>query len=48
MFRSFFKKNTKNSKEKTFELDEKTFSLACILVEAALADESFGEDLVLE
>ena len=44
MFRSFFKKNTKNSKEKTFELDEKTFSLACILVEAALADESFGED----
>ena len=43
MFKSFFKKNNKEDKESKV-IEEKTFSLACILVEAALVDEEFGQD----
>ena len=42
MFKSFFK-NKENKEEPVFQ-DEKTLSIACLLVEAALIDESFGDD----
>ena len=43
MFKSFFKKNNIEDKEPKV-IEEKTFSLACVLVEAALVDEEFGQD----
>ena len=44
MFKSFFKKKKVATNTDTFEVSKKIFSLACILVEAAMADENFGKD----
>ncbi len=44
MFKSFFKKKNKKSNPINSALNEKVFSLTCLLVEAAMADEDFGED----
>ena len=45
MFKSFLKNKTdSNQKDDSDNLDDKVFSLACVLIEAAMADESFGED----
>ena len=44
MLSSFFKKKI-NKEEKNFsDLDENVFTIACILVEAALVDENFGAE----
>ena len=42
MFKSFFK--NKAIEDESILKDEKTLSIACLLVEAAMVDESFGED----
>tara|TARA_B100001029_G_C14930515_1_gene377378 strand:- start:370 stop:819 length:450 start_codon:yes stop_codon:yes gene_type:complete len=42
MFKSFFK--NKAIEGESILKDEKTLSIACLLVEAAMVDESFGED----
>ena len=42
MFKSFFK--NKETKKVDVLIDDKAFSLACLLVEAAMVDETFGED----
>ena len=44
MFNSFFKKNKINKKEEFSDLNDKAFTIACILVEAALVDENFGSE----
>ncbi len=44
MFKTFFKKKNKAIDKDSIIIDEKIFPLACLLVEAALADEKFGED----
>ena len=43
MFKSLFKKKNLVKKEDSKQ-EEKIFTLACLLIEAALADETFGED----
>ena len=43
MFSSFFKKK-KNIEENVSDLNENAFTIACILVEAALVDENFGSE----
>ena len=44
MFNSFFKKKIKNREKNISTLDENVFTIACILVEAALIDENFGSE----
>ncbi len=44
MFKSFFKKKKNNINNTEPLLDDNIFTIACILVEAALVDEDFGAD----
>lgn len=44
MFKSFFKKKNSDDLKKTSSIDDKLFTIACILVEAALVDNNFGNE----
>ena len=44
MFKSFFKKKDSGDLKKESNVDDKLFSIACILVEAALVDDNFGNE----
>ena len=44
MFKSFFKNKINNELKKPFSTDDTLFTIACVLVEAALVDNSFGND----
>ena len=44
MFKSFFKKKINNELKKSSPLDEDSFTIACVLVEAALVDNNFGNE----
>ena len=44
MFKSFFKKKINNELKKSSPLDEDSFTFACVLVEAALVDNNFGNE----
>ena len=44
MFKSFFKKKINNELKKSSPLDEDSFTIACVLVEAALVDNNFGKE----
>ena len=42
MFKSFFRKNNNKELKKITDVDDNLFTLACVLVEAALVDNEFG------
>ena len=42
MFKSFFRKNNNKELKKVPDVDDNLFTLACVLVEAALVDNEFG------
>ncbi len=42
MFKSFFRKNNNKELKKITDVDDNIFTLACVLVEAALVDNEFG------
>ena len=44
MFKSFFKNNINDEKKKSSPIDDDSFIIACVLVEAALVDNNFGND----
>ena len=44
MFKSFFKKKINKEVKKNSTLDENLFTIACVLVEAALVDNNFGNE----
>ncbi len=44
MFKSFFKKKINNELKKPPSLNDKSFIIACVLVEAALVDNNFGNE----
>ena len=44
MFRSFFKNKIKDEAKKPPAIDDNTFTVACVLVEAALVDNNFGNE----
>ncbi len=44
MFKSFFKKKNNKELEKTANLDDNLYTIACVLVEAALVDNNFGNE----
>ena len=44
MFKSFFKKKNSDDLKKVPSLDDKLFTIACVLVEAALVDNNFGNE----
>ncbi len=44
MFKSFFKKKTSNDLKKISPIDDNLFTIACVLVEAALIDNNFGNE----
>ena len=44
MFKSFFKKKINKEIEKSSALDDSIFTIACVLVEAALVDNNFGNE----
>ena len=44
MFKSFFKKKINKEAEKNDTLDDNLFTIACVLVEAALVDDNFGNE----
>ena len=44
MFNSFFKKKVNNKEKNISDLNENVLTITCILVEAALIDESFGSE----
>ena len=44
MFKSFFNKKIKNDAKKVSVIDDNLFTIACILVEAALVDDNFGDE----
>ena len=44
MFKSFFKKKINNELKESSPLDEDSFTIACVLVEAALVDNNFGNE----
>ena len=44
MFKSFFKNKIKNESKKPYPVDDSLFTIACVLVEAALVDNNFGNE----
>jgi uncharacterized tellurite resistance protein B-like protein len=44
MFRSFFKKKINDESKKSSTAEDHMFTIACVLVEAALVDNNFGND----
>ncbi len=44
MFKSFFKKKINKEIDKSSALDDSLFTIACVLVEAALVDNNFGNE----
>ena len=44
MFKSFFSKKNNNELKKVSQLDDNLFTIACVLVEAALVDNNFGNE----
>ena len=44
MFKSFFKKKVSNELKKPSPIDDNVFTIVCVLVEAALVDNNFGND----
>ena len=44
MFKSFFKNKINDKLKKPLPLDDSSFTIACILVEAALIDNNFGNE----
>jgi uncharacterized tellurite resistance protein B-like protein len=44
MFKSFFKKKIDDELKKPSALDDNFFTIACVLVEAALVDNNFGNE----
>ena len=44
MFKSFFKKKNIDDIKKSTSTDDKLFTIACVLVEAALVDNNFGKE----
>ena len=44
MFKSFFSKKNNKELKKVSQLDDNLFTIACVLVEAALVDNNFGNE----
>lgn len=44
MFKSFFKKKASNELKKPSPIDDNVFTIVCVLVEAALVDNNFGDE----
>ena len=44
MFKSFFKKKTSDDKKNVSSIDDNLFTIACVLIEAALVDNNFGNE----
>ena len=44
MFKSFFKKKVSNELKKPSPIDDNVFTIVCVLVEAALVDNNFGDE----
>ena len=44
MFKSFFKNKINNELKKPYPVDDNLFTIACVLVEAALVDNNFGNE----
>ncbi len=44
MFKSFFKNKINDELKKPFSMDDNLFTIACVLVEAALVDNNFGNE----
>ena len=44
MFKSFFKNKINDELKKPFSIDDNLFTIACVLVEAALVDNNFGNE----
>ena len=44
MFKSFFKNKINNELKKPYPKDDNLFTIACVLVEAALVDNNFGNE----
>ena len=44
MFKSFFKKKASNELKKSSPIDDNVFTIVCVLVEAALVDNNFGNE----
>tara|TARA_Y100000591_G_scaffold130839_1_gene112077 strand:+ start:255 stop:713 length:459 start_codon:yes stop_codon:yes gene_type:complete len=44
MFKSFFKKKVNNELKKVSPIDDNLFTIVCVLVEAALVDNNFGNE----
>jgi uncharacterized tellurite resistance protein B-like protein len=44
MFKSFFKNKTNNGSKKPSPINDNLFTIACVLVEAALVDNNFGNE----
>ena len=44
MFKSFFKKKASNELKKPSPIDDNVFTIVCVLVEAALVDNNFGNE----
>ena len=44
MFKSFFKKKNSDDLKENSSIDDNLFTIACILVEAALVDNNFGNE----
>ena len=44
MFKSFFKKKASNELKKPSPIDDNVFTIVCVLVEAALIDNNFGDE----
>ena len=44
MFKSFFKKKASNESKKPSPIDDNLFTIVCVLVEAALVDNNFGNE----
>ena len=44
MFKSFFKKKAGNELKKPSPIDDNVFTIVCVLVEAALVDNNFGDE----
>ncbi len=44
MFKSFFKNRIDDKSKKPYGIDDNLFTIACVLVEAALVDNNFGNE----
>ena len=44
MFKSFFKNKINDTSKKPAAVDDNLFTIACVLVEAALVDNNFGNE----